>query len=208
MWMTLNSQCLHVYWKWKGKNVQIRKTQTPHAAVQPSSTFFASLCYCVWCFPQTDWYPETNTVNGKRYQRHDWIVSRAVWRYAGLRLYMTSFMTIWKRVPSETLRLWMSCIATIATHVFSEKSSRCHWKLQQGFYENGKRHETAELFGSSPIIWVHFKFGVVFVRESVRKELSLKRSKFECNLGCLPFISIGEKKLYFITCKSNKYQQI
>lgn len=138
MWMTLNSQCLHIYWKWKGK----------------IPTLLCNLhrpSLCVWCFPQRDWYPETNTVNGKRYQKHDWIVSRAVWRYVGLRLYMTSFMTIWKRVPSETLRLWMRSLKTVL--LWGHLAEICNSHNNKSHFLNPNKNTYVSMYDLCRVGW-------------------------------------------------------
>lgn len=128
----------------KGK---MRKAQTPHAAVQPSSTFFVLVCLVFSTNRLVPW----NTVNGQRYQKHDWIVSRAVWRYVGLRLYMTSFMTIWKRVPSETLRLWMRSLKTVL--LWGHLAEICNSHNNKSHFLNPNKNTYVSMYDLCRVGW-------------------------------------------------------
>lgn len=144
MWMTLNSQCLHIYWKWKGKNE--KGPNSPRCC----ATFIDLLCVSGVFHKQIGTLKQTQ-FNGKRYQKHDWIVSRAVWRYVGLRLYMTSFMTIWKRVPSETLRLWMRSLKTVL--LWGHLAEICNSHNNKSHFLNPNKNTYVSMYDLCRVGW-------------------------------------------------------
>lgn len=71
-----------------------------------------------------------------------------------------------KKINSTRVR---RCLATIATHVFSEIWSKWDQTLKEGSYGNGTSYEETEIYNNSWKLSVRFKIRMVFLDASMRK---------------------------------------